>query len=180
MKFGSLCALVLLALVFVHAGPLRAADEPAGGTKPIQIALWNPVQIFPEDTSILGVRLNLLYGLNRNMTGLDIGIGNHTKGDEKGLQYGLVGFVEGSFRGWQNNAFNYSETFYGFQHGFYNGAHTATGFELGFVNITQDMHGFQLGIFNMTQTLYGLQIGIINVVQQKEDLPILPIVNWSF
>jgi hypothetical protein len=32
----------------------------------------------------------------------------------------------------------------------------------------------------MTQTLYGLQIGVINVVRQKENLPILPIVNWAF
>jgi hypothetical protein len=48
------------------------------------------------------------------------------------------------------------------------------------VNITEDAHGLQIGVFNMTQTLYGLQIGAINVVRQKENLPILPIVNWSF
>jgi hypothetical protein len=168
------CVSVLLVFGFAAA----AAAE--GGTKPIQIALFNPVQAFPEETSILGVRLNLLYGKNQDVTGLDLGLGNHVVGRAVGLQYGLVGYVEGSFWGWQNNAFNYASDFQGFQHGFYNGAKKAVGFELGFVNITEDAHGLQIGVFNMTQTLYGLQIGAINVVRQKENLPILPIVNWSF
>ncbi len=178
------CRLLLAAAAaaVLTTAPAAAEGEGtgSGGTKPIQIALWNPVQIFPEETSVMGVRLNILYGVNRNVTGIDIGIGNRTTGDQKGFQYGLVGFTEGGFWGWQDNFFNYSEKFYGFQSGFYNGAETATGFEWGFVNITEDMHGLQLGVFNMTQTLYGLQIGIINVVRQKEEFPILPIVNWSF
>lgn len=33
---------------------------------------------------------------------------------------------------------------------------------------------------NYTQTMHGLQVGIVNVIRTKKDLPILPIVNWSF
>lgn len=157
---------------------------PAGadmGEKPIQVALFNPIQIFDEDTSVKGLRLNILYGVNRDMTGIDLGLANHNRGVFQGFQYGLIGITEGDFTGWQDNAFNYTEgRFKGVQTGFYNGAGSARGFLWGAVNITDSMEGLQLGIFNMTDRLDGLQIGIINVVKEKESLPILPIVNWSF
>jgi hypothetical protein len=44
--------------------------------KPIQLALFNPVQIAPEESSIIGVRLSLLYGKNANMNGLQLGLIN--------------------------------------------------------------------------------------------------------
>jgi len=178
MKKGKTIATAGVLAILCGMSAVSWAEE--AGTKPIQLALWNPVQAFDEETSIAGIRINLLYGVNRNVLGLDIGLGNHTRGNTTGLQYGLVGYTEGTFVGWQHNFFNYSTTFLGFQTGFYNGAESATGFEWGMVNITDDMHGLQLGIFNMTETLHGLQIGVINVVQRKENLPILPIVNWSF
>ncbi|MFH1679273.1 MAG: hypothetical protein ABIH26_01365 [Candidatus Eisenbacteria bacterium] len=177
MRNETVAILTALTVLVGAAGGARAEEA---GTKPVQLALWNPVQIFDEETSIAGVRVNLLYGVNREMMGLDIGLGNHTRGNTTGFQWGLVGYTEGLFIGWQHNAFNYSAEIRGFQSGFYNGAETATGFQLGFVNITEEMHGLQIGVFNMTRKLHGLQIGVINVVQEKEDLPILPIVNWSF
>jgi len=38
--------------------------------KPIEIALFSPLQIFSEEVSITGVRLNILYGNNSSITGL--------------------------------------------------------------------------------------------------------------
>ena len=42
------------------------------------------------------------------------------------------------------------------------------------------MSGFQLGIVNYTESMYGLQIGLINFIKEKDKLPVLPLVNWSF
>jgi transcriptional regulator of nitric oxide reductase len=58
------CVLLGLAvLIFIMmAAPALAQN------KPIQLALVTPIQIFPEDTPIGGVRLNLLYGRNVSVT----------------------------------------------------------------------------------------------------------------
>jgi hypothetical protein len=39
--------------------------------KPIQLSLFSPIQLVPEDNAISGVRLSLLYGRNTYVTGLD-------------------------------------------------------------------------------------------------------------
>jgi hypothetical protein len=36
----------------------------AAQSTPVQVSLWNPVQIFPEDQDVSGLRLNILYGKN--------------------------------------------------------------------------------------------------------------------
>ncbi|MGB2768214.1 MAG: hypothetical protein WBC88_00615, partial [Candidatus Zixiibacteriota bacterium] len=68
------CVLLGLAvLIFIMlAAPVFAQNRP------IQLALVTPIQIFPEDNSITGVRLNLLYGRNVSVSGLDLGLVNHT------------------------------------------------------------------------------------------------------
>lgn len=152
------------------------------GEEPFQIALFNPVQLRPEDKGIVGVRLSLIYGKNVLVRGLDVGLVNHSTGGESvGLQYGLVGFVEGDFAGWQDNAVSITRgTFTGYQSGLYNEAGSATGFQMGLVNRTRDMKGLQLGLFNYTETMYGLQIGLLNIIKRKEQLPVFILVNWSF
>ena len=49
---------LILAMSLSAAGTAVAQEDP----KPINLAIFNPVQIFDEDTSIRGVRFNLLYG----------------------------------------------------------------------------------------------------------------------
>jgi len=90
-----LCLFVLLTILI--SAPVQAKNRP------IQLALVTPIQLFPEDYSITGVRLNLLYGRNVSVTGLDVGMVNHTTtGSFKGLQYGLVGLADSEFLGWQD------------------------------------------------------------------------------
>lgn len=171
------------ALAVVSAFAILSAAGGAGaeeGVRPIQVALFHPAQIFHEETSVHGLRLNLLYGANREVRGLDLGLANHAAREMVGVQYGLVNFVEGRMRGWQQGGFNYNEDGVGIMLGFYNGGKAFEGFQWGAVNIVEEMRGVQLGVFNMTQSLHGLQVGIVNVVRLKEDLPILPVVNWSF
>ncbi len=158
---------------------LVAGTALAQGGKPVQLSLFNPVQLVPEKESISGLRLNLIYGVNQNVQGLDWGLVNHTRGDEFAWQLGGVCYVEKNMTGWQDGWVNITQgEFTGFQSGLFNQAGQGNGVMFGVVNVTKSMHGLQLGILNVTETLNGLQIGIGNMVQ-KGKTPFLPIVNWS-
>ena len=157
-----------LFLVFVVGVLILTAAPVLAQNSPFQLSLVAPVQIFPERYSITGLRLNLIYGRNVSVTGLDVGLVNHTTtGKFKGLQYGLVGLADSDFAGWQDNVAN-----------IVNGKFE--GFQYGFVNYAGNMNGFQLGFVNYAQTAKGLQIGLINIIRQGGQFPIFPIVNWSF
>lgn len=153
----------LLALVLVLLASPALAE-----TRPIQIGLIAPIQIFPDDDAVKGVRLNLIYGRNASVTGLDWGLINHTTtGLSEGWQAGLVCLVDTDFLGWQDGIVNVVEgKFEGFQSGFINYAESASGFQLGLVNYAGNMHG--------------LQIGLLNIIQNNGVNTILPIINWSF
>jgi hypothetical protein len=94
-KFFVLMGFAALTFIFISM-PSQAQDRP------IQISLVTPIQIFPEDNSIRGFRLNLIYGRNISITGLDLGLVNHTTtGTSKGVQFGFVGSVDADYVGWQ-------------------------------------------------------------------------------
>jgi hypothetical protein len=174
---------LMVSLGLILLCSLGARDGyPGEKEQPFQIALFNPVQWRAETAEIVGCRLNLIYGKNVSVKGLDVGLGNHcTGGTSVGLQYGLVGYVEGDFSGWQENMICMVKgTFTGYQSGLYNEFDRGTGFQMGVVNRTRDMTGFQLGLINYTETMYGLQIGLLNIIKRKETLPVFVIVNWSF
>lgn len=153
-------ALVLIAL----AGISPAAAE----NRPIQLALFAPIQIFPEGDAISGIRLSLIYGKNTTVTGVDWGLINHnTIGQSVGWQAGLVGLVEGDFMGWQDNFINVVKGDF-------------EGLQWGFVNSANHAGGLQLGVVNYARTLNGLQIGLVNIIKQGGAFPVFPIVNWSF
>ena len=131
-------------------------------------ALAAPLQIFPEDDPISGIRLNLIYGRNVSVTGLDLGLINHTTtGMTKGLQFGLVGLADTDFLGWQDNWVNVTKGKF-------------EGFQWGAVNYSLDMNGFQLGVVNYAESMHGLQVGLVNIIRVGGVLPVLPIINWSF
>ena len=177
-KFSA--AFVLAVLVICSLGIRNGVAGEEG--KPFQLALFHPLQIRDEHASITALRLNLIYGKNVSVTGLDIGIANHcTGGRTLGLQHGLVGFVEGDFMGWQDNAISFVKgKFTGFQSGLYNHCGQGEGLQMGLVNRATDMRGFQLGLVNYTETMYGLQVGLVNIIERKETLPVFILVNWSF
>lgn len=166
-----------LALLAAIPNASAAANEQF-----IQIALWHPVQIFPAETSIRGVRLNLLYGVNKELRGLDVGLVNRNTGLVKGLQHGVVGMAESDFLGWQDNIVaNLTDgKMTGLQSGAYNQTAQGEGVQWGFVNVADSFHGFQFGLLNKTNTMEGLQVGLVNIISKAPSHPILPIVNWSF
>jgi hypothetical protein len=172
---------------WVASFALLALLAPAFATaqSPIQIALFNPVQIVPEDEAIRGVRLNILYGKNTWVRGLDVGLVNHTTdGISKGIQAGLINLAESDFLGWQPGVVNIIEgEFLGLQGGFwapFNQIDGGEGAQIGIVNVARDMSGFMLGLVNYAENMYGLQIGLVNIIENKDGFPFFPIVNWSF
>ncbi|MDH3267508.1 MAG: hypothetical protein OEM46_01515 [Ignavibacteria bacterium] len=136
--------------------------------KPIQLSLFNPIQIFPESSSIAGLRFNLIYGKNANVTGLDLGLVNQTTGSQTGVQWGGVNLNDGGFKGWQSGFVNVTK-------GSSLGLQTAAvNYHLGHFN------GLQFSIVNYAATLKGLQIGLINVIGKGGFLPVFPIFNFDF
>ena len=162
------------------------AQQATDAGEPIEnfeLSLFPPVQIRGEASAIRILRLGL-YNKNVSVRGLDVGVVSHsTGGVSKGLQWGVVGVVEGAFLGWQNNILvniNQQE-FVGVQ-GFtlYNQIDWGEGFQFGIFNQARDFSGFQLGIVNWAENMHGVQVGLINIISGKESLQFLPIVNWSF
>jgi hypothetical protein len=133
--------------------------------KPIQLSLFNPIQIFPESSSIAGFRFNLIYGKNANVTGLDLGLVNQTTG---AVQWGGLNLTDGGFKGWQAGFVNISK-------GSSLGLQTAgVNYHLGHFN------GLQFSIVNYAATLKGLQIGLINIIGKGGFLPVFPFFNFDF
>ena len=147
-------ALALASLVAATAG------------MPIQVGVFGGnAQIFSPETEITGLRLNLVYGENDDMTGLDLGIvgnGGSISGirlnainlsNERsaGLEFGLVNVAKGEMKGWQCGIFNHA------------GA----------------MRGFQLGVINRCGSLYGIQLGLVNMIETG-TVGMLPIISWAF
>jgi hypothetical protein len=154
------CAVFFLIAVTIPSAAF--ADD-----KPVQLALFNPIQIFPEETSITGIRLSLLYGKNVSVTGLDIGLVNMTSGGTStGIQWGGVGINRGNFVGWQANWVSLVDG-------------NTEGLQWGLFNKSGHMGGLQFGLINMTETMNGIQLGLLNFISKGGFMPFFPIVNWS-
>jgi hypothetical protein len=150
---------------------------------PFQIALLGPpLQLVSDAESINGVRINLLYGVNRNVAGFDLGVINRIDQDLAGIQLGLVGFTDRHGKWWQANAINFTrENFTGAQTGLVNLSGSGEGLQLGpLFNRTGEFSGLQMGLVNVADDLYGIQVGLLNIIRSKERFPFFPIVNWKF
>ncbi len=157
---------VFFAVVLVACVIVTTTSPAVSQGKPIQLSLFNPVQIVPETESISGFRLSLLYGRNANMSGFDWGLVTSTTGNFTGVQWGLVGMVEGDFQGWQHNLVSITNgSFEGLQVGAYNSAN--------YVN------GLQFGLFNSAGSMKGIQLGLLNFIKKDGFMPFFPIVNWG-
>ena len=153
--------IVVLILIFVTVPGLAE-------NRPVQLSLFTPIQLFPEEDTITGVRLNFIYGRNASVKGFDWGLVNHTtSGVTKGWQTGFVGYVESDFFGLQDNTVNVVKGKF-------------QGLQLGIVNYAKSAKGIQFGFINYAEIMYGVQIGLVNIISQDGMFPVFPIVNWSF
>jgi len=158
--------LAALRLAIVASGLLLLAAAPSEAQEhPINIALVTPIQIYPADHDIKGVRLNFIYGRNASMTGLDLGLANHVTGRMSGVQWGVVNIAE-SMVGWQAGTVNYTEGRF-------------EGLMWGPVNYAGHINGLQLGIVNYAARASGVQIGLINIIKEGGQFPVMVIANWG-
>jgi TolB-like protein len=90
---------------------------------PFQISFANPLQLSHESTNVTGLRINIIYGRNQSVYGIDAGLIN-----------------------WSDN------DMYGIQAGFYNRAKKVKGIQAGFINVTDSIFGIQIGLFNIIRS----------------------------
>jgi len=176
MKRVLAAATLFLGLGFVLPGAALADG-------PINLSLFNPVQIVKEDQAVTAFRFSLIYGVNTDLTGVDLSLVGINKGTVTGVQWAGVGIVEGGFTGWQAGwlASITRGSFTGLQDGAYTHVGSGSGVQLGILNTAGEFSGLQFGLVNITDVMTsGLQIGLINVIKNKEKLKLFPIVNWKF
>lgn len=157
-----------------------AAPALAVELTPLQLGIWGPkVQIFPEQTKVVGLRLNMLMSDNVDVIGFDVGIASKA-GNMKAVQVNLVNLVDEEFDGISAGLFNQYGSMAGFQMGLFNNVrHDASGFQIGLFNVADDMDGMQIGLINRTVSMRGIQIGLVNLI---DDGPVtfFPIINAAF
>ena len=136
--------IVTLVLSMTGPGALARAEEKKkaenaekaekeGVWRPFQIAIFNPVQIFNAKTTIKGFRLNLPYGRNKEVYGIDLGFVNRVDENFSSWQMGFVNLVGGRSSG--------------LQMGLYNSSKELKGIQLGLLNTAREMKGLQLGLW---------------------------------
>lgn len=188
--------IVLSSLLLVST----AFAQTTGKTRAIELSLFSPVQLGSASDSVEGIRLNVFYAKNDNLSGLDIGffgLGYNT-GDVKGVQWNFIGsVVEGDMIGWQTGLYTDTQgefqglkgglinlqegDLYGWQAGLITIAEAkVVGLQTGFFNKAGDVEGVQLGFINYTEKLYGIQIGLANINVEADPLYFFPFINASF
>lgn len=188
----------LLGVLALALGATTTARADAG----FQFGFWAPdLQIVEATENVRGLRINIVYGENANVSGADFGIVNSTTDDFVGFGWApganLVGgtttgvqwswifaHTAGEFTGWQSAAV--ARIHGGGSSGLQTGLVTLsegdfTGAQIGFFNKGNTVKGLQLGFVNWAERLDGgLQIGLVNYAANSDVYKILPIVNWQF
>ncbi len=131
---------------------------------PVSLNVFDNVQV-PGDnsSSIRGIRFNIFYGVNQNVTGVDFPLTplalNIVKGNMTGVQFGLYNQVDGIFKGAQFAIVNNSGN--------------VTGLQWGFVNLAKSLKGLQIGLLNFNNAGTAIPKGFSSPA-------FFPFVNWSF
>ncbi len=178
--------LVYAALLAILLLPRPATAEPfVRGSEPpvyLQLAVFDPMQLFPSYRDVVGLRLSLLYGRSSSIVGLDLGVAGEAE-YASGLQIAVIKQSVGNFGAGIQIAAGMNEVYdsmTGIQIGSINVAGSVHGIQLGLIfNQAMDVRGMQIGLINMCNTMYGIQIGLLNTIQSHQ-MPFFPIINGSF
>lgn len=188
---------IILACASLLLAPVAAKADAA-----FQFGFWAPdLQLVDANEDVRGLRIDIVYGENANVSGVDLGIVNSTTGDFAGFGWApganLVGgdavgvqwswiysHTVGEFTGWQSALIAHIEGAgsKGLQTGLITlNENDFTGVQLGFFNKSNTLKGLQLGFVNWAERLDGgLQIGLVNYAANSDVYKVLPIVNWQF
>mgnify|MGYP006288990315 CR=1 FL=1 len=173
-------------------GLLIAPSAAMAGWSPLQVAVWHPAQLVPDDWDVYGLRMNLLYGKNKNVWGLDLGAANTTEKKVRGIQAGLIN-GPGNLGGISLGGINSTRRVNGCQAGvfsvaeervngiqlsaLFNNSPVVRGLQLHagiFGNFSDDVMGAQIGAglptFNQAETVRGLQISAIGANNANQSM----------
>ncbi len=181
------CVWVCIAVSRAQAVDQDPAGCPVGrGATPFQLAFAAQVQMLPDTWDVMGLRVDLVAGCNRNVSGLDLGLLNESDGWEYGLQVGgLWNDVHGSMAGLQVaglvNTTGAKDRCQGLQVAGANLGGATDGVQIGVFNeAAGGMTGVQIGLVNISdRPLMGMQIGLINL-DEGGPVPFMPIMNFGF
>jgi hypothetical protein len=164
--------------------------QAASMASPLGFSLVNPAEVPGDDYSIKGLRLSLIYGNHRNVSGIDLGlIGNFTEQDFKGTAIsGIFNHTAGdtTIVGAQIagivNINKARASIYGVQ--FAIGANLGEytdiyGVQIGLYNRAREVYGLQIGLLNYATNLHGVQIGLLNFNSQGW-FSMSPLINIGF
>jgi hypothetical protein len=193
--------LILGAVFFSVSMPAQA------GISPIGVAIVHKVEFPPPDFSVYGVRASALWGVHRQVYGLDVGgIGNITDQDfggigvSGGFNYnkgttsilfaqvaGVANLSTAKLRVWGVqvagiiNSARADARVVGVQAAAVNFVPSGTvGFlQAGLYNKAHTIYGFQIGVINFVENLHGIQIGLLNF-NRTGLFAIAPILNIGF
>ena len=196
MKLSKTLPTLLSSLALVAAAATAKAEAV------FQFGFFAPdLQLVDSTEDVRGLRIDFVYGENRNVSGVDLGIVNSTtgdfagfgwapganlvEGDAVGVQWSWIySHTEGEFTGWQSGIVARIGGLgsCGLQSGWINLNETDfTGAQLGLFNKAETLKGLQLGFVNWAERLDGgLQIGLVNYAANSDIYKVLPIVNWQF
>ncbi|MBR4125495.1 MAG: hypothetical protein IKR13_04770 [Victivallales bacterium] len=175
--------LAVFAVLLLTAGMVSAFDTTA-----FQLSIWAPkMQLVPPEIAISGLKLNLPYGSNGQINGVDLGFVSISKDQNAelaaqvtALQINLWNSTSGNFGGIQVGLANIADNSDGVVVGLVNIARDhANGVRVGLVNTSFEYHGLEIALVNYTEFLQGVQIGLVNIAT-KSTLPFFPIVNMCF
>lgn len=170
----------------IYALILCFAFESHAALSPISLNIVPPAQFPPSDFNVTGLRTSLLWGRQRDVTGIDLGlIGNITDQKFTGLAVsGLFNYTGGESTavGAQiaglTNINKQKISVYGIQAALGANVNPAessvTGLQFALVNWSPHttIYGLQAGLYNKARTVYGLQIGLINVAESLRGIQI--------
>lgn len=192
-KAAYMVLLMCFLLVSIANGEERRDENTYGGWTPLQLSIWNPVQLFGENRDVYGLRTSIFNGKNRDMYGLAFDLFTGSARNIYGFQ--IQGLGNTIYHGFGNNKIT-SEvgSVTGMQIGIgcvallaiypivcVNSADSINGFQVGIVgNEANKVSGFQIGgIVNLAKDVTGMQIGCVNVVKDLGGFQIAAMMNGS-
>lgn len=172
--------LTALTTVGLLGAPSTQAEED---THMLQLALFPPVQLVDEEDSVSLLRLNLIYGVNRSVEGIDIGLFNRSTEKMEGIALGLMNRVDGYSDSLQLGLVNLvKEEQIHYQVGLFNHTGINSSGQVGFINCAEEVvTSVQIGLVNYTTRFTGrcVQIGLVNL-SKTGPIKFLPLVNGQW
>ena len=156
---------ITLVALMMMASASAAEDKEV----PFLFSIIAPMAIPMDADNVNGLRLNLIYGSNKNVAGVDFGLIQQITGKGDGTQIGALNIAE-SMDGPQFGIIgNTAKDIYGPQIAVGgNNADKITGAQLSILfNYAAELGELQFGIINRTLKLGGVQVGLFNFADKS-------------